>query len=411
MVGLSRVVLDLGPVRASRAFRDLWLGSSASALGGQFVVVAVLYQVWELTGDPLWTGVIGLARAVPLIVFGLVGGALADAADRRTIVRWTTVGQLVMAAGLAAQAAWHIGSLALLLGLVAAQATCAALGVPARRALPPRLLPPAQVPAGIALQHLSFQVAMLVGPALAGMVISTFGLTWAFTVQAGTFVLAWLGVLRLPSLPAGDGAARPGLRAITEGVRLVWRRPVLRGSFGTDLFATILAMPISLFPLVNQVRFGGSASTLGFFLSAVAVGGIAAGLFSGSFTRARRAGRLQLIAAATWGVALAGFGLAEPLWLALGLLAVAGAADTVSVVVRAAMVQLDTADSHRGRVSALESVVGQAGPDVGNFRGGVVAGLTSAPVALVSGGIACVAGVAWVAWRNGDLRRYVHPRS
>src|SRR5699024_6170104 len=112
----------------------------------------------------------------------------------------------------------------------------------------------------------------------------------------------------------------------------------------------------------------------------------AAGLFSGSFTRARRAGRLQLIAAATWGVALAGFGLAEPLWLALGLLAVAGAADTVSVVVRAAMVQLDTADSHRGRVSALESVVGQAGPDVGNFRDGVVAGLTSAPVALVSGG-------------------------
>ena len=411
MVGLSRVVLDLGPVRASRAFRDLWLGSSASALGGQFVVVAVLYQVWELTGDPLWTGVIGLARAVPLIVFGLVGGALADAADRRTIVRWTTVGQLVMAAGLAAQAAWHIGSLALLLGLVAAQATCAALGVPARRALPPRLLPPAQVPAGIALQHLSFQVAMLVGPALAGMVISTLGLTWAFTVQAGTFVLAWLGVLRLPSLPAGDGAARPGLRAITEGVRLVWRRPVLRGSFGTDLFATILAMPISLFPLVNQVRFGGSASTLGFFLSAVAVGGIAAGLFSGSFTRARRAGRLQLIAAATWGVALAGFGLAEPLWLALGLLAVAGAADTISVVVRAAMVQLDTPDSHRGRVSAVESVVGQAGPDVGNFRGGVVAGLTSAPVALVSGGIACVAGVAWVAWRNGDLRRYVHPRS
>ena len=411
MVGLSRVVLDLSPVRASRAFRDLWLGSSASALGGQFVVVAVLHQVWELTGDPVWTGVIGLARAVPLIVFGLVGGALADAADRRTIVRWTTVGQLVMAAGLAAQAAWHVGSLALLLGLVAAQATCAALGVPARRALPPRLLPPAQVPAGIALQHLSFQVAMLVGPALAGLVISAFGLTWAFTVQAGTFVLAWLGVLRLPSLPAGGGSARPGLRAITEGVRLVWRRPVLRGSFGTDLFATILAMPISLFPLVNQVRFGGSASTLGFFLSAVAVGGIAAGLFSGSFTRARRAGRLQLIAAATWGVALASFGLAEPLWLALGLLAVAGAADTVSVVVRAAMVQLDTPDSHRGRVSAVESVVGQAGPDVGNFRGGVVGGLTSAPVALVSGGIACVAGVAWVAWRNGDLRHYVHPRS
>ena len=378
MLGLSRVVLDLSPARASRAFRDLWLGSAASALGGQFLLVAVLHQVWTLTGDPLWTGVIGLARAGPLIVFGLVGGILADTADRRTIVRWSTVGQLVMAAGLAVQAALQVGSLALLLGLVAAQATCAALGVPARRALPPRLLPATQVPAGIALQHLSFQVAMLVGPALAGLVISGFGLTWAFAVQAVTFVLAWLGVLRLPSLPAEDSATSRGLRAITEGVRLVWRRPVLRGSFGTDLFATILAMPISLFPLVNQLRFGGSASTLGFFLSAVAVGGIVAGLLSGTVTRARRAGRLQLIAAATWGVALAGFGLAQPLWLALGLLAVAGAADTISVVVRAAMVQLDTPDSHRGRVSAVESVVGQAGPDVGNFRGGVVAAATSA---------------------------------
>src|SRR5699024_4968350 len=315
------------------------------------------------------------------------------------------------ACGLAGQALVQVQSLALLLALVGGQATFGALGVPARRALPPRLLPLAQVPAGIALQHLSFQVSMLVGPALAGIVIAELGLTWAFGVQAATFVLAWLGVLRLPHLPPAEGAGRPGLAAMVAGVRLVLRRPVLRGSFATDLFATILAMPISLFPLVNEVRFDGSASTLGFFLSAVAVGGIVAGLLSGTVTRARRAGLVQLAAAGTWGLALARFGLAGPLWLALGLLAVAGAADTISVVIRAARVQPDTPDSHRGRVSAVESVIGQAGPDVGNFRGGVVAGLTSAPVALVSGGIACVAGVAWVAWRNGDLRHYVHPRS
>jgi len=248
-----------------------------------------------------------------------------------------------------------------------------------------------------------------VGPALAGIVIAELGLTWAFGVQAATFVLAWLGVLRLPHLPPEEGADRPGLAAMVAGVRLVLRRPVLRGSFATDLFATILAMPISLFPLVNEVRFGGSASTLGFFLSAVAVGGIVAGLLSGTVTRARRAGLVQLAAAGTWGLALAGFGLAEPLWLALGLLAVAGAADTISVVIRAAMVQLDTPDSHRGRVSAVESVIGQAGPDVGNFRGGVVAGLTSAPLALVTGGLACVLGVAFVGWRNRALRDYRPP--
>lgn len=406
---LSGAVLDLSPLRASRAFRDLWLGSSASAFGGQFVTIAVLYQVWEMTHSAFWTGAIGLVRAVPLIIFGLVGGTLADSADRRRIVRWSTAAQLVTALGLAAQAFAHADSLALLLALVGAQATFGALGVPARRALPPRLLPLAKVPAGIALQHLSFQVAMLVGPAVAGIVIAEAGLTWAFGVQALTFVLAWLGVLRLPPLPPPAGAGRPGLSAMAEGVRTVLRRPVLRGSFATDLFATILAMPISLFPLINELRFGGSASTLGFFLSAVAVGGIAAALLSGSVTRARRAGVLQLVAAGTWGVALAGFGLAGPLWLALGLLAVAGAADTISVVTRAAMVQLDTPDSHRGRVSAVESVIGQAGPDVGNFRGGVVAGLTSAPIAMVSGGIACVLGVAFVAWRNDSLRGYEPP--
>lgn len=406
---LSRAVLDLSPLRASRPFRDLWLGSSAAALGAQFVTVAVLFQVWELTGSAFWTGAIGLVRAVPLIVFGLVGGTLADSADRRSIVRWTTAAQLVTAAGLAAQAVAQAESLGLLLGLVGAQATFGALGVPARRALPPRLLPLAQVPAGIALQHLSFQVAMLVGPALAGIVIAELGLTWAFTAQVLTFMLALLGVLRLPHLPPDAAAGRPGLRAMADGVHLVLRRPVLRGSFATDLFATILAMPISLFPLVNEARFGGSASTLGLFLSAVAVGGIVAGLLSGTVTRARRAGLVQLAAAGTWGLALAGFGLAPGLWLALALLAVAGAADTISVVIRAAMVQLDTPDSHRGRVSAVESVIGQAGPDVGNFRGGVVAGLTSAPFALVTGGLACVLGVAFVGWRNRALRDYRPP--
>ncbi|WP_147919091.1 MFS transporter [Ruania zhangjianzhongii] len=408
-MSLARAVLDLSPLRASRAFRDLWLGSSAAALGGQFVMVAVLFQVWELTASAFWTGAIGLARAVPLIIFGLVGGALADAADRRRVVRWTTAAQLVAALGLATQALLQVDSLALLLGLVALQAAFGALGIPAKRALTPRLLPAAQVPAGIALQHLSFQIAMLVGPALAGILIAELGLTWAFTVQAVTFVLAWLGVLRLPSLPPLERPDRPGLRAMADGVRMVWRRPVLRGSFVTDLFATLLVMPISLFPLINELRFGGSASTLGLLLSAVAVGGIAAGLFSGSFTRARRAGLVQLVAAGTWGLALAGFGLAQPLWLALGLLAVAGAADTISVVTRAAMVQLDTPDSHRGRVSAVESVIGQAGPDVGNFRGGVVAGLTSAPFALATGGIACVLGVAFVGWRNRALRQYEPP--
>ncbi len=452
-------VLDVRPLRSSRAYRDLWAGSAVGGLGFQVASVAVLLQVWELTHSPLWTGTIGLATAIPLLTLGLVGGHLADVHDRRTIMRLAAAGQVLAAVGLVAQAVAGNRSVWLLLGLVSLGAACNALGSPARRTVPPRLLPPDQVAAGLALQNLAFQVAMLVGPALAGLVVAHWDLPAAYGLQAAAAVVALLGLVRLPQLPPGSpsavppgpsdavaavvpvgapgddraageeqaaraaptaptatgatgatGAARaPRRRAAAGGWSIVWRRPTLRGSFATDVAATVLAMPISLFPLVNELRFDGDPRTLGLFLSAVAVGGIGAGLFSGAVTRAPRAGALQLAAAATWGVALAGFGLAGPLWLALGCLAVAGAADTVSVVTRGALVQLETPDEFRGRVSSVEHVVGVAGPEVGNFRGGLLASLTSAPVALAVGGLAASAVVGLVAWRNAPLRRYRTP--
>lgn len=309
--------------------------------------------------------------------------------------------------GLAGQALAGVESLALLLLLVALVAGCGALGAPARRTFPTRLLPRDQVAAGIALQLLSFQASMLVGPALGGIVIAQWGLTVCYLVDAVTVCAGLIGVLGLPPLPPlGDTGPERGLRAVADGLRLIARRPVLHGSCLTDLIATFLAMPIALFPMVNEIRFDGDPRTLGWFLSAVAVGGVAASLFSGYTTRARRLGAVQLGAAAVWGVALTGFGLAAPLWLALACLAVAGAADTVSVTSRGATIQLATPDSHLGRVSSVEHVIGAAGPSLGNFRGGVVAGLTSAPVALASGGILCVVGVLAVAATNRPLRRF-----
>lgn len=399
-------LVDLRPLRTSAAFRRIWAGSSLTALGQQVTVVAVLFQVWELTGSPVWTGAIGIAHAVPLVVFGLIGGSLADSVDRRALVRWTTVAQILSALGLAWQAVEGLESLAVVLALVAVQAACGALGSPARRTFASRLLPREQVPAGIALQHLSFQGAMLVGPALAGLVIARWGLTACYLLDAATFVASLYSVIRMPAMPPLGLAHRGGARAIVDGWRLIAARPVLRGSFATDLVATVLAMPIALFPVINEIRFGGDPETLGLFLSAVAVGGITAGVLSGAVTRARRTGVVQLGAATLWGLALAGFGLAEPLWLALSALAVAGAADTVSVVSRAAMVQLATPDSHRGRVSSVENIIGMAGPHLGNFRGGLVAGVSSASFALVSGGLLCAAGVLAIAGSNGPLRRF-----
>lgn len=399
-------LLDIRPLRVSPAFRRLWVGTSLSAVGGQVTAVAVLYQVWELTHSPVWTGAVGLARAVPLVVLGLVGGALADAVDRRTLVRWTMVGQLAAALGLAAQALTGLGLLPVLLLLVAGQASFGALGAPAQRTFPVRLLGRRLVAAGIALQHLSFQAAMLVGPALAGVVLGRWGLTTAYLVQAVAFLAALYAVVRLPAMPPAEAGGRRGVRAVVDGMRYISRRPVLGGLYVTDLVATLLAMPIALFPVINEERFGGAPETLGLFLSAVAVGGLVAGLFSGTVTRSDRPGAVQLWAAGVWGAALAVFGLVGPLWLALAALAVAGAADTVSVISRGAAVQLATPDTHRGRVTSVEHVIGVAGPEVGNFRAGVVAGATSAAFAATSGGLACLAGIVLVATLNRPLREF-----
>jgi MFS family permease len=402
-------VVDVRPLRGSRAFRDLWIGSSLASIGQQIAVVAVLQQVWDLTRSSVWTGAIGLATGIPLLVLGLVGGSLADTVDRRSLVRAATSGQALAAVGLALQAAANNQSVTVLLALVAVQAGCAALGAPARRTFPVRLLPVDQVAAGLALQNIAFQAAMLIGPACAGVVLAQWGYPAAYAIQALSAAVSLVAVLRLPAIapPRVDGSgARQRRGPLPGGWRIILGRPILWGSFAIDLAATVLAMPIALFPLVNETRFGGDPRTLGLFLSAIAVGGLCAGMFSGTVTRRRRSALVQLIAATTWGLALAGFGLAGPLWLALFCLAVAGASDTIAVITRGTLVQLETPDHYRGRVSSVEHVIGIAGPEIGNFRGGLLASLTSAPLALLAGGLAAAATVVSVGLINVPLRRH-----
>ncbi|MEV7341728.1 MFS transporter [Streptomyces sp. NPDC093544] len=402
--------LDTRPLHGSQSFRDLWIGTSVSQLGGQIANVAVLAQVWDLTGSPVGTGAIGLATGLPMVLFGLLGGTLADTVDRRAVVRATTAGQLLAAAGLCAQALADNRNVLVLLALVAMGTSCSALGAPARRTFPVRLLPGDQVAAGLALTNVSFQAAMLIGPAMAGLIIARWDFPAAYATQAVAMAVAMLAVIRLPAMrPEGADAAGGRRRPKRGGWRIVLRRPTLWGSMATDLSATLLAMPIALFPLVNEIRFEGNPQTLGLFLSAVAVGGITAGLLSGTVTRWRRGGLVQLSAAGVWGLALTCFGLAGPLWLALGCLAVAGAADTVSVVTRSALVQLETPDAYRGRVSSVEHVIGVAGPELGNFRGGLLASATSASFSLVFGGLSAILAIATVSATNAPLRAYRTP--
>lgn len=409
---MSRRYLDLRPLRASRAFRDMWIGSSLVSVGQQIATLAVLTQVWDLTKSPLWTGAIGLATAAPLLLFGLVGGSLADAFDRRTIIRLTTAGQLLAAVAFCVQAVAGNQSALVLFAILATYSAFSALGAPARRTVPVRLLPADCVASGLALQNLAFHMSMLAGPPLAGVLIAEWGFPAAYAVEAVLVAVGLAATFRLPPLPIGNDEAGVARRKPAKGGwSIILRKPTLWGSFATDLLQTVLSMPIALFPLINELRFNGDPRTLGLFLSAIAVGGICAGMLSGTVTRWRRSGRVQLIAAAVWGVALAGFGLAAPLWLALAWLAIAGAADTVSVVTRGALVQLETPDEFRGRVSSVEGTIGVAGPELGNARGGLLAALTSAPVALVLGGLMAAAAVGLVAAFNRPLRNYRTPEN
>jgi MFS family permease len=399
-VGVSAVLIDLGPLRSSPAFRRLWIGGTLSGFGSQMTVVAVMFQVWEQTRSAVWTGAVGLCQALPIVVFGLFAGALADRADRRRLYLVTTAGSAVTSAVLAAQGLLGGAPVAGVLALVAVQSLFGAVGGPVGRTFLPHLLPPAERGAGLALNHISFQASMLVGPAVGGLLLGWIGVAGCYLVDAVTFLAALYGVLGLPRLPAAGERLGPGFRAVAEGLRFIKDNPAVRGALLTDLAATLLAMPISLFPLVNAAWFDGNPRTLGLFLTSIAVGGILASVLSGTFIRWGRPGSVMVGAAAVWGVALALFGLATNPWLGLACLVLAGAADTVAVVSRATVVQLHTPDALMGRVAAAEQIVGHAGPDLGNLRAGLVAGAFSGPVALISGGVLCVAAVAVIARRT-----------
>ncbi|MGW6285406.1 MFS transporter [Streptomyces sp. NPDC055107] len=404
-------LLDIRPLRSSPAFRWFWLGSTLSTFGSQLTVVAVYYQVWEATGSGIAVGAVGLAQAIPMILGGLVGGTLADSMDRRTLVLLTSCGQAFAAALLVAQAVAELGWLWPVLAAVAIQAACAGVGAPARRTFVARLLDSDQVAAGVALNHFSFQVAMLVGPVVGGFVVATAGVQGCYLLDMVTFGAVLVGAWQLPRLAPPESSERPGLRSMWAGWQFIAKHRVLTGAFLSEAFSTVTAMPIALFPMINAERFGGNPENLGLFFSAFAIGGVLAGALSGAVVRSERAGAIMLLASVTWGAALTGFGLSPHLWLVLGFLAIAGAADTISVISRGSIVQVATPDAYRGRVSSVEHVLGAAGPEVGNFRAGVVASATSTSISAISGGVSCVVLLVALAIMNPRVRQFRIPVS
>jgi MFS family permease len=404
-VSLLDSLADLRPLRESPTFRRLWLGSTASGFGGQLGMFAVVYYVWEHTHSAAMVGLVGLVRAVPLIVLALAGSAFADHVDRRRLALGCSYGQFLVSAAMAGVAATDAGGVPLMLVLTGIGSGLAALGGPAKRTFIPALLSGERLAAGLALTHLSFQLAMLLGPATAGLITAQWGTTWCFVIDAVTFGLALIGIAGLPR-GVRDGAGRPGAAAVRDGLRFSVRTPEVRGAFLADLAATLLAMPVALFPVINEERFGGRPEILGLFTTAVAVGGVLASVVSGLATRRRHPGTVLLVCGAVWAVSLGLVGVSGNLVVVLALLAVAGGADTWAVVSRGTVVQSSTPPAYRGRVASLEHIVGSAGPELGNLRAGLVATVTSGGASLAIGGVLGVAATGLIAVTTPALRHF-----
>jgi MFS family permease len=390
--GASALLTDITPLRASPEFRRLFAGSLLSIVGSSLTSFAIPLQVWDITRSPVLVGAIGLAELVPTLVFGLFGGPVIDAVDRRKLVLITSTCLAAVSALLAAQAFAGLRVVWILYVLVVVQSALSSVNTPARRTFIPSLLGPDLLAAGLALNRTGYQVALIIGPAFAGLITAAAGghLQACYLIDAVSFGGGLYGVAGLAPMPPLADVARPGLRAVGEGMQFIRRSQVLAGTFLADLNATVLALPVALFPAINAERFSGNPTTLGLFVSAIGVGGVVSSAFTGPLRQVSRPGLVMLSTVSIWGAAFAGFALARSLWLTLALLAVAGAADTFSVVLRGAIVQAVATDALRGRLTSAEYVIGAGGDSLGGLESGALGSLTSPVISALSGGLATV---------------------
>ena len=402
--------IDTSPLR-NPPFRRLFWGVAATMLGQQMTLVAVPFQVYALTQDSLLVGVTSIVALVPLIVFGLLGGAIADVMDRRRLMLVTSWGAAGTSALLAGQALLPGGgNLALLWVLTAAVSGFAAVNQPTRSAAIPALVGPAGVPAANALTMTARHIFVIGGPLLAGLLIGVGGLFVTYAVDALGFVVAAVLLRGLPSLPPGGREGRLRLmnavRGVGEGFAFLATQPVLLMTFVVDIIAMLFAWPQAVFPELSETRFEGTPNSLGWLFIGISVGALLMGLTSGWVSRVDRQGAVVLGAIVVWALAIIGFGLAPSLWLAVLCLAVAGAGDMVSAVLRTSMLQEAAPDEMRGRMQGVFLVVVAGGPRLGDLRAGAMASAAGVSVAMVSGGVIVVVAMLVVALLVPSFRRF-----
>ncbi len=387
---LGRIVVDTRPLKIP-AFRRLWLSTVVTAVGTQLTAVAVPKQVFDLTGSSAYVGLSGLVALVPLLVFGLWGGAIADAVDRRKLLFVTNVGVAITSALLWLQAFLNFGSVWLVLALLAVNQAFFAINMPTRGAVVARLVPPELLPSANALSSTMSTFGAVFGPLMAGALIPVLGLSTLYLIDVVALTITLFAVWRLPSIPPLNGPSRrAGVRDVVDGFRYLAGQKILLASFVADIIAMVFGMPRALIPEMAERTFGdppGGGPALGWLYAALPAGAMLIGLFSGWLTRIHRQGVAVVISICAWGAAVAGFGLAHSLWLAVLFMAAAGAADMVSAVYRMAILQTATTDEMRGRLQGVFTVVVAGGPRIADLTHGWGAAAFGTEVTATVGGL------------------------
>lgn len=392
---LSAILPDLSPWRSTRDFRLLWVQGLVTYFGSFMAMVALPLQIKELTGSPLAVGAMGAVELVPLVVFGLYGGALADAVDRRKVILLSEAALGLLAVVLLVNALLPSPLLWPLYVVAAGVSALAGLQRPALDSLMARIVPHDQLTAAAALNSFRWNVGAIAGPSLAGLVVAYAGHASAYAVTVVGFTVSVLLCTRLSPAPAAHDAEKPSLKGLAEGARYAWSRPVLLGTYAVDMAAMFFAFPNTVFPfLADELD---AEWSLGLMYAAGAVGSLLLGLTSGWTSRVRRHGLLVVFGAAGWGLAITAAGWFANVWVVLGCLAVAGAGDMLSGLGRSTIWNQTIPDELRGRLAGIEVLSYSVGPQLGQVRAGAAAGWTGTRSAIWSGGVACVASVAVLA--------------
>jgi MFS family permease len=405
----KRLIIDVTPLRRSRDLRFLVTAELVSGLGNQLTAVAVPFQVYTLTRSSLDVGLVSLAQLLPLMLGPLIGGSLADVVERRRLLLVASILMAGCSAGLAVNADLGAKLWPLFL-LPAVAAGFGGLADAGQSAILPNMAQRSELATVNAMFQALYQIASIVGPAVAGVLLAGAGVRIVYWLDVATFAVALVAIWLIATQPA-TGAANhpPGLRSIVEGLRFVRGRQAIQGAFLLDINAMVFGMPRALFPAMALTAFGGGAKTLGLLYAAPGFGALIGALTTGWVGRIRRQGFAVIVAVIAWGAAITCFGLVHWLPLALALLAVAGCADVISAVFRSTIIQLAVPDSLRGRLMGLQMAVVTSGPRLGDLESGAVANAFGDTTSVVSGGLACIIGALLLARALPGFRQLAPP--